>query len=136
MPLLRKDFIFDPYQVYESRVAGADALLLIASVLTDNVFRDLLSLTRDLGMSALVEVHTQEELDRVLPLEPRIVGVNNRNLQTFAVDFDNTAKLRSLIPAKHRCGWGEWHQSTADVQRMREIGIDAILVGESLIKKC
>ena len=133
-PVLRKDFIFHPYQVYESRVAGADALLLIAAVLSPGEIRELLALTRELGMEALVEVHTEEELHSVLGLNPRVVGVNNRNLQTFEVDFDNTARLRSLIP-DGTLAVGESGIKTADdVRRMREIGVDAILVGETLVR--
>ena len=98
VPVLRKDFIFDPYQVYEARVAGADALLLIVAVLADGEIRDLLALTRQLGMYALVEVHTEQELRRALALGVRILGINNRNLNTFKVDFENTARLRRLIP--------------------------------------
>jgi indole-3-glycerol phosphate synthase len=134
IPILRKDFIFDPYQVYESRVAGADALLLIAAVLADGEISDLLSLTRQLGMEALVEVHTEKELERVLPLGPRIVGVNNRNLQTFEVDFENTARLRRIIPADIVTVGESGLKTVEDVRQMREIGVDAILVGETLVK--
>ena len=134
VPVLRKDFIFDPYQVYESRVAGADAILLIAAVLSDNIMRDLLDLTRELEMSALIEVHTRAELDRVLLLDPRIIGVNNRNLQTFEVDFDNTARLRQLIPPNVVVVGESGIKTAVDVRQMGEIGIDAILVGESLVK--
>ncbi|MCA9920867.1 MAG: indole-3-glycerol-phosphate synthase, partial [Anaerolineales bacterium] len=86
VPVLRKDFMFDPYQLYEARVAGADAVLLITAVLSRNEMASLLKLTHQLDMNALVEVHTQAELAQVLPLQPRIIGVNNRNLQTFEVD--------------------------------------------------
>jgi len=134
VPVLRKDFIFDPYQVYESRVAGADALLLIAAVLSDNAMRDLIELTRELGMAALIEVHTREELDRVLSLNPRIIGINNRNLQTFEVDFENTARLRQLIPSEVIAVGESGIKTAADVHQMAKIGIDAILVGESLVK--
>ena len=134
VPVLRKDFIFDPYQIYEARVAGADAVLLITAVLSDADLRHLLQLTHKLGMNALIEVHTRAELERALALEPRIVGVNNRNLQTFAVDFANTARLRRLIPA-HVVVVGESGLKTADdVRQMRAIGVDAILVGETLAK--
>lgn len=134
VPVLRKDFIFDPYQVYEARVAGADALLLIASVLSDNDLKELLALTHRLGMNALIEVHTGEELARVLPLHPRIVGVNNRNLQTFEVDFDNTARLRQQIPADVVAVGESGLKTAVDVQKMAQIGVDAILVGETLVK--
>jgi indole-3-glycerol phosphate synthase len=134
VPVLRKDFTFDPYHVYEARVAGADAILLITAVLSDTELHDLLQLTHKLGMNALIEVHTQAELERVLPLGPRIIGVNNRNLQTFEVDFANTARLRALIP-EDVVVVGESGLKTADdVRQMRAIGVDAILVGETLVK--
>lgn len=134
VPVLRKDFIFHPYQVYEARVAGADALLLIAAVLGDTDLKELLTLTHRLGMNALIEVHTEEELARVLPLQPRIVGVNNRNLQTFEVDFDNTARLRQQIPADVVAVGESGLKNPSDVRKMAAIGVDAILVGETLVK--
>jgi indole-3-glycerol phosphate synthase len=134
IPVLRKDFTFDPYHIYEARAAGADAILLIAAVLGDNDIGDLLKLTHKSGMNALVEVHTEEELARVLPLEPRIIGVNNRNLQTFEVDFANTARLRAMIPAEIVVVGESGVKTAEDVQQMRDIGVDAILVGEALVK--
>jgi indole-3-glycerol phosphate synthase len=134
IPVLRKDFIFDPYQVYEARVAGADALLLIAAVLADSELVDLLQLSRQLGMEALVEVYTEQELQRVLPLGPRIIGVNNRNLQTFEVDFENTVRLRQMIPEGIVIVGESGLKTADDVRRMRDIGVDAILVGETLAK--
>ncbi|HSH01840.1 MAG TPA: indole-3-glycerol phosphate synthase TrpC [Anaerolineae bacterium] len=133
VPVLRKDFIFDPYQVYESRVAGADAVLLIASVLEGGEMKALLDLTHKLKMTALVEVHTEEELERVLPLGPRVVGVNNRNLQTFEVDFENTARLRAMIPEDVAVVGESGLKNTADIQYMKHIGVDAVLVGETLV---
>jgi indole-3-glycerol phosphate synthase len=134
IPVLRKDFIFHPYQIYESRAAGADAVLLIASVLTGSDLRELLALVHELGMNALVEVHSQAELERVLALEPRIVGVNNRNLQTFAVDFENTARLRDQIPEGIVTVAESGIKSPADVRQMVAIGVDAMLVGETLVR--
>ena len=134
VPVLRKDFIFDPYQVYEARVAGADAVLLIAAVLGDTDLKELLALTQRLEMNALIEVHTEEEVARVLPLQPRIIGINNRNLQTFAVDFDNTARLRQLIPAEVVIVGESGIKTAVDVRKMAQIGVDAILVGETLVK--
>lgn len=134
VPVLRKDFIFHPYQVYEARAAGADAILLIAAVLSAGEMKELLALTHQLGMQALVEVHTTAELDWVLPLGPRIVGVNNRNLQTFEVDFGNTARLRALIPAGIVTVAESGLKSAEDVRQMAAIGVDAILVGETLVR--
>ncbi len=134
IPVLRKDFTFHPYHIYEARAAGADAILLIASVLGDNEVKSLLALTHKLGMNALVEVHTEAELERMLPLAPRILGINNRNLQTFKVDFANTARLRQMIPEDVLVVGESGLKTDADVQQMVDIGVDAILVGETLVK--
>lgn len=134
IPVLRKDFIFHEYQVYEARAAGADAVLLIAAVLGGNDLEALLEVTHALGMEALVEVHTADELAKVLPLGPRVVGVNNRNLQTFEVDFENTARLRDAIPPDVVVVAESGIQSPEDVQRLAQMGVDAILVGESLVR--
>ena len=134
IPVLRKDFIFDPYQVYEARVAGADALLLIVKVLTDSELGNLLLLTESLGMQALVEVHSEEEMDRALAVRAKIIGVNNRNLQTFEVDFENTARLRERVPPGVIIVGESGIKDAADVARMAEIGVDAVLVGETLVR--
>ncbi|MDX1520603.1 MAG: indole-3-glycerol phosphate synthase TrpC [Anaerolineae bacterium] len=132
--LLRKDFIFDPYQVYEARAVGADALLLIAAVLNDEEMANLLALTRRLGLTALIEVHNREELARVLPLEPTLIGVNTRNLHDFSVDLNTCIELRQQVPA-HICFVAESGIHTAaDVARLAREGVDAILVGEALMK--
>ncbi|MCY3708168.1 MAG: indole-3-glycerol phosphate synthase TrpC [Caldilineaceae bacterium] len=133
-PLLRKEFIYHPYQVYEARAAGADALLLIVGVLGDADLRELLCLTNQLGMSALVEVHNEEELERALAAEARIIGVNNRNLKTFDVDIETTGRLRKLIPADIILIGESGIRNAVDVRRMAEMGCDAILVGESFCK--
>lgn len=133
-PVLRKDFIFHPYQVYEARAAGADAILLMASILGEGDLQSLLDLTQELGMIALVEVHTPEEVEKVLPLNPRVVGVNNRNLQTFKVDFENTARLRALIPDEILTVGESGIKTPDDVRQMAAIGVDAILVGETLVR--
>lgn len=134
LPVLRKDFLFHPYQLYEARVAGADAVLLIAAVLSDTEMRELLALARKLGMAALVEVHDEAELARVLPLRPGIIGVNNRNLQTFEVDFGNTARLRALIPSEIAVVGESGLKTPDDVRAMKEAGVDAVLVGETLVR--
>lgn len=132
--ILRKDFVFDPYQVYEARAAGADALLLIAAVLNDEELNDLLVLTRKLEMTALIEVHDREELERVLTLKPRLIGVNNRDLRDFSVDLNTCIKLRQYVPAEV-CFVAESGIHTAeDVRRLSREGIDAVLVGEALVK--
>lgn len=134
VPVLRKDFIFHPYQVYEARAAGADAILLITAVLGDSELRDLLQLAHQLQMQALVEVHTAEEIARVLPIGPRIIGVNNRNLQTFKVDFDNTARLCTLLPSEVAKVGESGLKTSEDVQAMRTSGVDAVLIGETLVR--
>jgi len=133
-PLLRKEFIFHPYQVYEARAAGADALLLIVGVLGDTELRELVSLTNQLGMDALVEVHDEEEVARALAAEAQVIGVNNRNLKTFEVDIETTARLRKLIPADIILIGESGIRNAIDVGRMAEMGCDAILVGESFCK--
>lgn len=133
-PLLRKDFIFHPYQVYEARAAGADALLLIAAVLKDKELADLLTLTHELGMTALIEVHDQAELERVLPLQPQLIGVNNRDLRNFSVDLNTCIKLRQHVPADICFVAESGIHTGADVARLAGEGINAILVGEALMK--
>jgi indole-3-glycerol phosphate synthase len=133
VPVLRKDFIIHPYQVYEARAAGADALLLIAAVLPDADLAKLLSLTRAQGMAALVEVHDRQELMRVLPLAPWLIGVNNRNLRDFSVDLDTCLRLRSLVPPEICFVAESGIQTRADVARLAAAGVDAMLVGEALV---
>jgi indole-3-glycerol phosphate synthase len=132
-PLLRKDFIFDPYQVYEARAAGADALLLIAAVLSDRDLAELLTLTHQLGMAALIEVHDRTELERVLPLSPRLIGVNNRNLHDFSVDLQTCIELRQHVPPEICFVAESGIHTVADVRRLAQEGVDAILVGEALV---
>lgn len=132
--LLRKDFIFDPYQVYEARAAGADAVLLIAAVLKDHEIVELLVLTRRLNMTALIEVHDRAELERVLPLKPRLIGVNNRDLRDFSVDLNTCIELRQYVPADVCFVAESGIHTAADVARLSQEGIDAILVGEALVK--
>jgi indole-3-glycerol phosphate synthase len=134
VPVLRKDFIFDPYQVYEARAAGADAVLLIAAVLGDGDLGELLALTHRLGMTALVEVHTETEVGRVLPMGPKVIGVNNRDLQTFEVDFGLAARLRALIPAEIAVVGESGLRTPEDVKTMAAAGVDAVLVGETLLR--
>jgi indole-3-glycerol phosphate synthase len=134
VPVLRKDFIFDPYQVYEARAAGADALLLIAAVLKDKEMADLLALTRKLGMKALIEVHNKEELEWVLPLQPRLLGINNRNLHDFSVDLSTCIALRQYVPNEVCFVAESGIHTAADVARLAKEGVDAILVGEALVK--
>ena len=132
-PVLRKDFIFDPYQIYEARAHGADALLLIAAVLPDRILGELLALTHDLGMTALVEVHDADELRRAARHRPRVIGINNRDLTNFTVDIATFGRLRPLIPAGTIAVSESGVHTGADVRRLREMGADAVLVGEALV---
>lgn len=134
VPLLRKDFIFDPYQIYEARAAGASALLLIAAVLNDDQLANLLTVTRQQGLTALIEVHDRAELDRVLPLKPRLLGVNNRDLRDFSVDLNTCIELRQHVPAEVCFVAESGIHTAADVARLAQEGVDAILVGEALVK--
>lgn len=134
LPLLRKDFIIDEYQIYESRVYGADALLLIAAILTEDKISQFLKLSCALGMDCLVEVHDEKELDRVLRTSAEIIGINNRNLKNFVVDLSTTQRLKRLIPPGRIVVSESGIQSREDVQRLIEEKIDAILVGESLLR--
>jgi len=134
LPILRKDFVLDPYQVYEARAAGADAVLLIVATLSDDELQMLYQLIHALGMAALVEVHNESELKRALEIGPRIVGVNNRDLCTFRVDLGTTARLRPLVPAGTILVAESGVHTPADVARLAAIGADAMLVGESLVR--
>jgi indole-3-glycerol phosphate synthase len=133
LPVLRKDFIYDPYQVLEARVAGADALLLIVAVLGDNDLKRLLDETRRNGMEALVEVHDEAEVERALAAGARVIGINNRDLRTFAIDLQTTARLRPLIPSDCLVVAESGIHTPDDVRRLAGMGVDAMLVGESLV---
>ena len=133
LPLLRKDFIFDPYQIYESRAYGADGLLLIVAILSSWQLARLISLTRQLGMECLLEVHNEAELEIALKSSARIIGVNNRDLSTFTVDVNTTRRLRPLIPADRIVVSESGIKDRADMTRLRQWGVDAALVGEALM---
>ncbi len=135
LPVLRKDFIYHPYQVLQARVAGADAILLIMAVLGDADYRDLLAYARELGMEALVEVHDEGELERALKQNPRVLGVNNRDLRTFQVDLNTTARLRPLVPDDVLLVAESGIRNEEDVRALKGMGVAAILVGESLVRQ-
>lgn len=134
LPVLRKDFVIDPYQIYEARAAGADAVLLIVGILGDNDLRDFYALIRELGMEVLVEVHNEAELERALAISPRVIGVNNRDLRTFEVDLATTERLRAHIPDDVLLVAESGIHTRADVERVAAMGADAILVGTSLMR--
>jgi indole-3-glycerol phosphate synthase len=132
-PILRKDFIFDGYQVYESFAYGADALLLIVAVLSDDTLCELLTLTQDLGMTALVEVHNEAEIERALRGRPRVVGINNRHLGDFSVDLSTFGRLHPLLPDDTITVAESGVRTATDVRLLARMGADAVLVGEALV---
>ena len=134
LPVLRKDFIFDPYQVYESRMMLADALLLIVRILTDNQLFDLLDLTRELGMAALVETHDEEEMGRAARAGADIIGTNNRDLATMKVDLSTTERLAKYVPKGAILVSESGIEMREDVERLAKCGAHAILVGTALMK--
>lgn len=133
IPVLCKDFIVDPYQIYEARAAGADAVLLIASVLTGSQLREFRALAASLGMDSLVEVHNRAELELALKLGADVVGINNRDLRTFEVSLDVTRSLMPMIPPGVVVVSESGIRNRADRELMGNMGVDALLVGESLL---
>lgn len=134
LPVLRKDFMVDPYQIYESRAMGADCVLLIAACLDDAQMRDLEAIALGLDMAVLVEVHDGAELDRALKLKTPLLGINNRNLRTFEVTLETTLGLRERVPADRLLVTESGILGRTDVQRMREAGVHAFLVGEAFMR--
>ena len=134
LPVLRKDFMVDAYQIYESRAMGADAVLLIAACLDDAQMRDFEAIARGLDMAVLVEVHDQAELERALKLKTPLIGINNRNLKTFEVSLDTTLALRSLVGADRIVVTESGIQTRDDVLRMGAAGVNAFLVGEAFMR--
>ena len=133
LPVLRKDFIVDAYQVYESRVMGADAILLIAAILDDAQMKTFEAIARSLDMAVLVEVHDEVELARALKLKTPLIGVNNRNLKTFEVSLDTTLRLMQQVPADRLLVTESGIRNREDVLRMGAAGINAFLVGEAFM---
>ncbi len=135
IPVLRKDFIFDEYQVYESRAASADAILLIAAILGKEELKGLIELAGSLGMSALVEVHDEKDLEAALGAGAKIIGVNNRDLKTFETDIETTRRLAPLIPKDRILVSESGINTIADILSLREAGVDAFLIGEALMRE-
>jgi indole-3-glycerol phosphate synthase len=134
IPILRKDFIFDPWQVWEARAAGADSFLLIIAILSDEMLAELLELGRSLGMEPLIEVHSREETERAARVGARIIGVNNRDLRNFQVSLDTSLDLVKAIPNECIAVSESGLQNSADLARLRDAGFDAFLIGEQLMK--
>jgi indole-3-glycerol phosphate synthase len=133
LPVLRKDFIIDPYQVYEARAAGADAVLLIAAELEPDQLTELHNLTLSLGMAPLVEVHDKAELDQVLTCKPVLIGINNRNLHNFSINLETSLRLAPHVPPDVCLVAESGIHTTQDVRQLASVGVNAILVGEALV---
>ncbi|HPE61335.1 MAG TPA: indole-3-glycerol phosphate synthase TrpC [Thiolinea sp.] len=134
LPVIRKDFLIDPYQVYEARALGADCILLIVAALSDARLRELYALARELGMDVLVEVHDDNELARALPLNPPLLGINNRNLRSFETSLQTSLSLLPQVPATTLAVTESGIHTRADVALMRKAGINAFLVGEAFMR--
>lgn len=134
IPCLRKDFIVDDYMIYEAKLLKASAVLLICSILTEKQLKDYLTVCDTLGLSALVEVHNEAEVEMALNAKAKIIGVNNRNLKDFSVDTNNSLTLRKMIPNDVLFVSESGVKTTEDVQNIRNIGTDAVLIGETLMR--
>jgi len=134
LPVLRKDFVVDAYQLYEARLLGADCVLLIAAALDDGQLSEFAFIADQLGMDVLVEVHDLDELERSLPVPARLLGINNRNLRTFEVSLDNTLALKDMVPADRVLVTESGILVPADVALMRAAGVNAFLVGEAFMR--
>lgn len=134
IPCLRKDFTVDEYMIYEARLLGASAVLLICSILREEQIKAYIGICDILGLSALVEAHDEKEVQTALNADARIIGVNNRNLKDFSVDTDNSRRLRELIPENVLFVSESGVSAASDVKKLREIGADAVLIGETLMR--
>ncbi|MGN0157538.1 MAG: indole-3-glycerol phosphate synthase TrpC [Brotaphodocola sp.] len=134
IPCLRKDFTVDPYMIYEAKLLGASAVLLICSILSDAQLYEYLGICEELGLSALVETHNEEEVHMALRAGARIIGVNNRNLKDFTVDTHNSRRLREQIPPDILFVSESGIKDAEDVRQLKEIGADAVLIGETLMR--
>lgn len=134
LPILRKDFMIEPYQFYEAKAIGADAVLLIAAILDDVQMRDFYQLTKELGLDALVEVHDEHEMDRALKLDVDIVGVNNRNLKNFSISLETTKRLGAMVPKDKVFVAESGILTDEDVKFLKECDVDAFLIGRALME--
>ncbi|MEB2284989.1 MAG: hypothetical protein B6D46_11835 [Polyangiaceae bacterium UTPRO1] len=134
VPLLRKDFLFEPYQVYEARAAGADAFLLIAAILPAEILRELVALGREMEMTALVEIHTAQQLERALAAEATVIGINNRDLDTFVTRLETGLELVGSVPPERTVVIESGLKTGADIARFEAAGVRAFLIGETLMR--
>lgn len=133
-PILRKDFMIDPYQFYAAKAIGADAVLLIAAILDDAQMKDFYQLSKELELDALVEVHDEKELERAMKIDADIIGVNNRNLKDFTISLDTTVQLSKLVPEDKVLVAESGILQDADVELLKECGVDAFLIGRALME--
>ncbi len=134
LPILRKDFMIEPYQFYEAKVIGADEVLLIAAILDDVMMKDFYQLSRELGLDALVEVHDEREMERALKLDAEIIGVNNRNLKDFTISLDNTKRLSKYMPREKIFVAESGIVSDEDVKFLKDCRVDAFLIGRAFME--
>ncbi|MZQ98724.1 MAG: indole-3-glycerol phosphate synthase TrpC [Acidaminobacter sp.] len=134
LPIIRKDFIFDDYQIYEARVIGADAILLIVAILSDEEIRSFMALAASLGLDALVEVHDEAEMTRAIDCGAELIGINNRDLKTFNVELSTTQRLLPMVPKDRLCISESGIRDAKDMEAVRSWGADAVLIGETLMR--
>lgn len=134
LPIIRKDFMIEEYQFYEAKAIGADAVLLITAILDDAQMKDFYQLSRELKLDVLVETHDEEEIERALRIDPRIIGVNNRNLKDFTITLENTKRLKQYIPQDKIYVAESGIMGDADVAFLKEVGVDAFLIGRAFME--
>lgn len=134
LPVIRKDFTIDPYQIYEARIIGADAVLLICALLDTETLKEYIRIADSLGLTALVEAHDEAEIHSALAAGARVIGVNNRNLKTFEVDLNNSRRLRQLVPETVTFVSESGIKTPGDIAELRKNGTDAVLIGETLMR--
>ncbi len=134
IPVLRKDFVVDEYMIYEAKLLGASAVLLICSILDEERLQQYQEIAHSLGLSVLVEAHTQEEIEMALRCKARIIGVNNRNLKDFTVDVENSLRLKKMVPGDVLFVSESGMKTSEDIRKLRESGVDAVLIGEALMR--
>lgn len=134
IPLIRKDFVIDEYMIYDGKIHGASCVLLICSILDDDTLKKYISICDELGLSALVEAHDEEEIKRAVSAGARMIGVNNRDLKTFVVDIGNSERLRRLVPENILFVAESGIKTNEDIRRLRAAGVDGVLIGETFMK--
>ena len=134
LPILRKDFMIDEYQFYEARAIGADAVLLITAILDDEQMKSFYQLSRELKLGVLVETHDEKEIERALKIDPRIIGVNNRNLKDFSISLENTGRLKKYIPEDKVFVAESGIMTDTDVRYLKEVNVDAFLIGRAFME--